>query len=88
MVDVNHINSYSGYVIHLEGIFEYKPLTSIKFQIGLKFLSEFQIEVLNDMQKDANETIQDYILTVTRDMPLKEFIWKYEGAEIMEKGED
>lgn len=39
MVDVNHINSYSGYVIHLEGIFEYKPLTSIKFQIGLKFLS-------------------------------------------------
>lgn len=41
-----------------------------------------------NMQKDANETIQDYILTVTRDMPLKEFIWKYEGAEIVEKGED
>ena len=88
VVDVNHINSYPGYVIHLEVIFEYKLLTSIKFQIGLKFLSEFQMDILNDMQKDANETIQDYILTVTRDMPLKEFIWKYEGAEIVEKGED
>jgi len=58
----------------------------MKFQAGLKFLSEFQMEVLINIQKNANVTIQDINLTVKRGMTLKEFILKYVGAKLVLQG--